>query len=82
MEREKVIEASSLLKRLDNAFDLKATVQAGQHELRLYALAKDETMEDEVSIKNQTLAVELVDLAITRIMDRLVELGVTDLQTA
>lgn len=81
MEREKIIEAAGLLKQLDETFALKATLEAGKHQMRLYALSKGETIDDEVEINDDKIAKAIIHLTITRITDRLIELGATDLQT-
>lgn len=76
MKRANVVAAAQIIEELETANELRAILKKGKHQLRLYAMASNETMEAEVSVADDALADLVVGSVITELEERLKEFGV------
>lgn len=77
MKRQDVLTAAEIIKALDDAKALRATLKGGKHELRLYAMTQKDTMEDEIGVTDPAVAELVIGRIITELEVRLKELGVS-----
>lgn len=76
MKRVDVVAAASMVQALDKVKALRATIKRGKYELRLYALAENETMHDEIAVTDKSVADMVIGRIMTELEERLKSLGV------